>query len=197
MFFKPKAKIEPIHIFELITIEEPKPMVKPKPKIAQPTPPKPPEVRPKPQDPKPVTKPVEKTLAPEPKLATEETVEEIVEEEEFEMELPEFDNAPQLRTVESIFIDPLMQVYLEQLQMILMGNFNHPAGINVSKYAKTSVQFTIQRNGAITGVQLKISSGNATWDRLAMRAINISKLPPLPPNYRAPVLPLVFDFREK
>ena len=64
----------------------------------------------------------------------------------------------------------------------------------MGREAKTTVQFTIDRVGGIAGVLLKRSSGNKAWDHLSVRAIQISRVPPLPPNYRAPNLVLHFNF---
>ena len=110
------------------------------------------------------------------------------------MDLPTAVEAPSLNPVGSVDMDPLMQVYLERLKQIIMGNFNPPNGLNVPRDAKTTVQFTVDRFGGISAVVLKRSSGNKTWDHLSVRAIQISKVPELPPNYRAPSLVLNFNF---
>jgi periplasmic protein TonB len=168
---------------------EPKPVVKPdlKPEIK-------PKVDPKPQ-PKPEVKP-KVDAKPDPK-PVEKAVEEPAPPDDMPMDLPTFSDMPALRPVGMVDMDPLLQVYLERVVAILMQNFNPPSGTEVRRGTKTSVQFTIERTGEITGIVLRNSSGNAVWDRLSVRAVNLAKVPPLPPNYRAPVLPLVFDFREK
>lgn len=215
LFFwlRPEPKVEKIPIFEMVQVEQPPPVIAPRPHKVRPKP-QPVEVEPEPvltPETEPVVEEPEPEVEPEPEEVPEqEPVEESTEETENsndtvaddfedlpEMELPNFANMPQLRTVESILIDPLMQVYLEQLQVIIMQNFNPPDGLTIVRSARTSVQFTINRDGSISSILLKKSSRNATWDRLAVRAIKISRLPPLPPNYRAPFLPLVFDFREQ
>lgn len=214
LWIVPENKPEKIPVFELVKLPPPKGVRhRPKPPVPKPEPVpevKPeikPELKPEPKplpkvDPKPQPKPVPEQVAPPPVPVPEEEYDDNAPEDAPEgdpkgMDLPDFHNEPALRTVESILIDPLMQVYLEQLQAILMGNFNPPAGLEIPAGARTTVQFTIQRSGGMTSIVLKKSSGNPTWDRVAMRAVNLSKLPPLPPNYRAPVLPLVFDFKEK
>ena len=144
-------------------------------------------------------------LPPEPKIAEERPEPEPAPEPEppaeESMDLPDDMDLPEeiaeesgLNPVGYVDMDPLMQVYLERLKQIIMQNFNPPSGLNVSKSTKTSVQFTVDRFGAITNVSLKRSSGNKTWDHLSMRAVQISKLPELPPNYRAPALSLKFNF---
>jgi TonB family protein len=66
--------------------------------------------------------------------------------------------------------------------------------MNVPKDTKTTVQFTVDRFGSVTNITLRRSSGNNMWDHLSMRAVQISKVPELPPNYRAPALSLNFNF---
>jgi len=172
----PKPEVQP----------EPKPQVKPqvksqlKPEIR-------PNAKPEPQKPAPAPSPAAPT-APAP--ATDNSM-------DMPLDMPDFGDMPSLRPVGAVDMDPLLQVYLERLVAILMQNFNPPSGTTIRQGTKTSVQFTIERTGAITGIVLRKSSGNDVWDQLSVRAVKISRVPPLPPNYRAPVLPLVFDFREK
>lgn len=213
----PKPKVEKVPIFDVIKLPPPKGVKHRRPPAPKPLAPKPiveqpkPEVKPLPPEPK-IAPKIEPKVAPQPveqpKPEPEpvQQPEEVAPQDEFDLPSDEPEGDPNgmdlpglspLRPVGDIEMDPLMQVYLEQLQMILMQNFSPPSGLTIGRTSKTSVQFTINRNGQITGVMLKKSSGNSTWDRLATRAINISKLPPLPPNFRAPFLPLVFDFKEK
>jgi protein TonB len=104
---------------------------------------------------------------------------------------------PALRTVGNVIMDPQLQAYLATIVRLLYQNFNPPAGTEISKGTKSSVQFQIARNGEISEVVLRLSSGNPIWDRLAVRAVQITKPPPLPPSFVAENLPLIFDFREK
>jgi len=104
---------------------------------------------------------------------------------------------PAIRTVGEIMMDPQLQAYLSTLVKLLHQNFNPPSGTEIVKGTKSSVQFQIARNGEISGVILRSSSGNSIWDRLATRAVQLTKPPPLPPSYTAENLPLIFDFREK
>ena len=219
-----KPEQEPIPVFELVQVAPPKPEPiappppqKPPEPIQQPEPPKPkPEVKPK-VEPKPK---VNKQLPPEPKIEEKKPDPEPVQEEvkpdptpdpapdptpdpppppkdDFDvddMDLPAKLESPSLNPVGSVDMDPLMQVYLERLKQIIMSNFNPPANLNVKKNVKTTVQFTVDRFGGITAVMLKRSSGNKTWDHLSVRAVQISKVPELPPNFRAPSLILHFNF---
>ena len=181
---------EEVKIFELVQVQQPKRVAPPK------------EIKKEGPKPKPELKP---ELPPEPKIAEEKPEPEPAPEPEppaeESMDLPDDMDLPEeiaeesgLNPVGYVDMDPLMQVYLERLKQIIMQNFNPPSGLNVSKSTKTSVQFTVDRFGAITNVSLKRSSGNKTWDHLSMRAVQISKLPELPPNYRAPALSLKFNF---
>lgn len=207
---------EPVKIFELVQLQQPQkvapPKARPKKQPPKPQPEQPKEVKKEQPKPKPEVK---KELPPEPKIAKEEPKpepepqpepqpepgapqEEPVEET---MDLPDDMDLPEeiaeesgLNPVGYVDMDPLMQVYLERLKQIIMQHFNPPSGLNVTKSTKTSVQFTVDRFGNITDISLRRSSGNKTWDNLSVRAIKISKLPELPPNYRAPALSLNFNF---
>jgi outer membrane biosynthesis protein TonB len=101
---------------------------------------------------------------------------------------------PSLKAVNPIDMDPLMQVFLERAKAKIMSNFNPPNGLTIDRDAKTTVQFTVERSGAITSVFLKRSSSNSAWDHLSMRAVKISKLPELPPTYKGSSLVLQFNF---
>lgn len=193
-----KQEPEKIPVFELVQMQ-PAP---PQPPAAKPPPPKPKVEPPKPK--------VNKELPPEIKPEPEEKPEEVHEPDptpepepepepvdDFpvdDMDLPTAVEAPSLNPVGSVDMDPLMQVYLERLKQIIMSNFNPPGGLNVARDVKTTVQFTVDRFGGISAVVLKRSSGNKTWDHLSVRAVQISKVPELPPNYRAPSLVLHFNF---
>lgn len=206
-----KPEPEKIPVFEMVKMPDMKPPSPPRTQPPPPAPPEPPKNEPKPKEPKPKPKPkVNKELPPDIKPEPEEKPEEVHEEpapepepapqepvDDFpvdDMDLPTAIEAPSLDPVGSVDMDPLMQVYLEQLKKIIMGNFKPPKDLKVERSAKTSVQFTVDRFGGITAVTLKRSSGNKTWDHLSVRAIQISKVPELPGNYRAPSLVLNFNF---
>jgi TonB family protein len=148
----------------------------------------PPEIKPEPKE-----KPEEVYEDPKPPEPTPEP-EPVDDFPVDDMDLPVALEAPSLDPVGSVDMDPLMQVYLEQLKKIIMGNFKPPKDLKVGRDAKTTVQFTVDRFGKISAVILKKSSGNKAWDHLSVRAIQISKVPELPFNYRAPNLVLNFNF---
>ena len=209
-FVEFKHEPEPIPVFEMVQVNQVKPRLQPpKPKPVEPKPEQPKPIEPKPKsEPKPK---VDKQLPPEPKVEEKppepepEPVEEPQPEPEPEpepqddfdvddLDLPTAVEAPSLNPVGSVDMDPLMQVYLERLKQIIMSNFNPPSNLNVRRDVKTTVQFTVDRFGGITAITLKRSSGNKTWDHLSVRAVQISKVPELPPNFRAPSLVLHFNF---
>jgi len=195
-----KPEPEQIPVFEMVQVAQPKP---PAPKPVQP---KPPEPKPKTEPPKPkVNKELPPEIKPEPEEKPEEVHEDVLPEPEPEpepqedfdvddLDLPRAVEASSLNPVGSVDMDPLMQVYLEQLKKIIMSNFKPPKDLKVGRDAKTTVQFQVDRFGGITAVILKRSSGNKAWDHLSVRAVQISKVPELPPNYRAPSLVLHFNF---
>ena len=194
-----KQEPEMIPVFEMVQVQPPTP-TPPTPRTQQP--------KPKQEPPKPkVNKELPPEIKPEPEQKPEEVHEEVPPEPEPEpepepvddfpvddLDLPKSIEAPSLNPVGSVDMDPLRQVYLERLKQIIMSNFNPPSHLNIPRDAKTTVQFTVDRFGGISAVVLKKSSGYKTWDHLSMRAVRISKVPELPPNYRAPSLVLHFNF---
>ena len=204
----------PIPFFEMVNVAPPPPAPAPRPTPVQepaptpepiPTPiPEPvlkPEVKPEPKiEPKPTPTPQPVPPTPVPVAPTPEPVAP-------SMDMPTMDmptdiksrdmDMPALRTVGDIIMDPQLQAYLNTLVRLLYQNFNPPSGTEIIKGTKSSVQFQIARNGEISDVILRSSSGNSIWDRLATRAVQLTKPPPLPPSYTAENLPLIFDFREK
>jgi TonB family protein len=61
----------------------------------------------------------------------------------------------------------------------------------------TQVRFVIQRDGRIVDVAVERSSGVAALDYLASRAVQLTRLPPLPAPFTEPALTvhLVFDYK--
>jgi TonB family protein len=61
----------------------------------------------------------------------------------------------------------------------------------------TKVRFVIQRDGRIVDVVVEQSSGVAALDYLATRAVQLTRMPPLPAPFTEPALPvhLVFDYK--
>jgi len=218
VFLKPeKESPPPIPFFEMVNVMPVSAPV-PKPTPQEPTPeiPKPiSEPVPEPV-PTPVPEPIPKSTAmpvpePTPTPTPEQVKHEPIPEQTKHATAPSMDmpmdlpsdikskdmDMPALRTLGDIMMDPQLQAYLDRLVRLIYQNFNPPSGTEITKGTKSSVQFQISRNGEIDEVFLRSSSGNSIWDRLAMRAVQITKPPPLPPSYTAENLPLIFDFREK
>ncbi len=210
----PRENPPPIPFFEMVNVAPPPPTQKrapdpvpePKPEpipepLPAPTPIPKPNLKP---EPKPVPKPIPVPQPPPtPKPATPAPAEPApAPSMDMPMDLPSDVKKPDMdmpavRTIGNITMDSQLQAYLSRLVTLLYQNFNPPAGTEIKRGTKSTVQFQIARNGEISEVVLRSSSGNAVWDRLAMRAVQITKPPPLPPSYTAENLPLFFDFREK
>ncbi len=81
--------------------------------------------------------------------------------------------------------------YLQLLLSIIDGNWNK----DQPTYRGTTVlKFVIQRDGRITNVSVKQSSGYGVLDRAARAALDQSGLPPLPPDYTNPTLTIDLTF---
>jgi len=178
---KPEPKPKPPE-----PIPEPEPVAKPEPVVKPDLKPVPkPEPKPKPES-KPVPKPPPDTVPPRSMDMPS-------------MDMPSMDMPVSSLTILSdVIMDPQMQTYLATLKQIIYQNFHPPAGTEISRGTKSTVAFEITRNGEINEVKLRSSSGNSIWDRLAVRAVEITKnLPPMPPSITAEKLLFKFDFREK
>jgi TonB family protein len=83
--------------------------------------------------------------------------------------------------------------YLDQMVIAIRRNWDQNQGI----VGSTTMVFTISRNGAIQTPQVEKSSGFVVLDTAAMRALQLSRLPPLPPAFENPTLTvhLRFDFQ--
>ncbi|MCL1957101.1 MAG: TonB C-terminal domain-containing protein [Fibromonadales bacterium] len=210
-----KENPTPIPFFEMVNVAPPPPAPsKPEPKPPEPiseTIPEPvvepepvvkpdlkPELKPEPKPPTPVAK-------PEPKPKQESKPTPVEPAQSHSMDMPDLPSdiknkdmdMPALTLLSDVTMDPQMQAYINTLVQLLYRNFNPPAGTEISKGTKSTVQFQIARNGEINEVVLRSSSGSGIWDRLAVRAVQITKLPPIPPSFTAENLICKFDFKEK
>jgi len=213
VFLKPpKENPPPIPFFEMVNVmpapapvkkptpapvpEIPEPISEPIPEPA-PTPALEPVPKPTPTPtPTPVPEPVKPEPIPEPVKPAPAASMDMPMDMPSDIKSKDMD-MPALRTLGDIMMDPQLQAYLDRLVRLIYQNFNPPSGTEIARGTKSSVQFQISKNGEIDEVFLRSSSGNSIWDRLAMRAVQITKPPPLPPSYAAESLPLIFDFREK
>lgn len=83
--------------------------------------------------------------------------------------------------------------YIDQMVIVIRRNWDENQGI----VGSTTMQFTILRNGTIQAPQVEQSSGFAVLDNAAVRALQLSRLPPLPQAFTNPTLTvhLRFDFQ--
>jgi len=83
--------------------------------------------------------------------------------------------------------------YLDQMVVAIRRNWDQNQGV----VGSTTMMFTILRNGTIQAPQVEKSSGFAVLDSAAMRALQLSRLPPLPTAFENPTLTvhLRFDFQ--
>jgi len=223
VFLKPpKENPPPIPFFEMVNVMpapakptppapepvKPEPISEPIPEPApEPTPTPAPEPTPKPTPipepvPKPAPTPTPEPVKPEPIHEPAKPAPAAAAAMDMPMDMPSDIKSkdmdmPALRTLGNVMMDPQLQAYLDRLVRLIYQNFNPPSGTEIAKGTKSSVQFQISKSGEIEEIFLRSSSGNSIWDRLAMRAVQITKPPPLPPSFAAENLPLIFDFREK
>ena len=83
--------------------------------------------------------------------------------------------------------------YIEQMVTMIRRSWDQNQGV----VGSTTMQFTIQRNGTISSTQVERSSGFAVLDNSAMRALQLTRLPPLPAAFQNPTLTvhLRFDYQ--
>jgi periplasmic protein TonB len=67
--------------------------------------------------------------------------------------------------------------------------------VRAARNAKTTVTFTINRDGSVSNIRISQSSGNRSMDDSAQRALlSIDHFPPLPPDYSGHYVDVIFDF---
>jgi len=104
---------------------------------------------------------------------------------------------PFLSVLGDVMMDPILQEYVNRVMRLIKQNFNPPAGTEISKDTKSTVVFQIARNGEISEITLNSSSGNKVWDRLAVRAVQITKAPPFPSSLTYEKLVFRFNAKEE
>jgi TonB family protein len=82
--------------------------------------------------------------------------------------------------------------YIDQMVTMIRRSWDQNLGV----VGSTTMQFTILRNGTIQSPQVERSSGFAVLDNSAMRALQLTRLPPLPNAFENPTLTvhLRFDY---
>jgi len=75
-----------------------------------------------------------------------------------------------------------------------MQNTIDPA-VRSARKAKTTMTFTINRDGSIKNIRVEASSGNRSMDDSAQRALlSVDHFSPLPPDYSGRYVDVTFDF---
>src|SRR5262245_5502238 len=83
--------------------------------------------------------------------------------------------------------------YIDQMVTMIRRSWDQNQGV----VGSTTMQFTILRNGLIQSPQVEKSSGFVVLDNAAMRALQLTRLPPLPAAFQNPTLTvhLRFDYQ--
>ncbi len=140
--------------------------------------------------------PVEPRVQDEPPAeeTPPETSPEVAEnpEPEAETEQADFVTGPRVDATDANF--PFAW-YLARIEGLVDRNWN-PRQLGFGQRARISctVHFEIARNGMISGVSLTSGSGIGVYDREALRAVQTTRLPPLPPQYGGSRLGVTFIF---
>jgi protein TonB len=80
--------------------------------------------------------------------------------------------------------------YILEMNRLIMNNWNS----RQNAQATSIVQFTIHRDGTVSDIKIFTSSGYAMLDMFAQRALQMAKLPPLPPAYTNETLTVNLSF---
>jgi len=80
--------------------------------------------------------------------------------------------------------------YLEQMMSLIQRNWDANHGIG----GATTMQFTVTRGGTIERVQVERPSGFVALDLAAQRALLLTRLPELPPQFPNPTLTVHMRF---
>ncbi len=80
--------------------------------------------------------------------------------------------------------------YIQQMVTLIQRNWQQNQGVS----GNTVMYFIISRGGSIQGVKVERPSGFVALDLAAERALLITRLPELPPQYPNPTLPVHITF---
>ena len=73
--------------------------------------------------------------------------------------------------------------------------FQNTIDASARNSAHATATFTINRDGSVKNIRISQSSGNASYDNSALRALfSIDHFPPLPPDYSGSYVNVDFDF---
>jgi TonB family protein len=68
-------------------------------------------------------------------------------------------------------------------------------GVRAARRARTTLTFTIDRDGSVKSIRISESSGNRSMDDSAQRALlSIDHFPALPSDYSGRYVDVTFDF---
>lgn len=185
-------RVKMVHLPQTRPVEEPEPepaIRTPQPRETQPElPPKEvPEPKPEPKKPepeKPQVEPRQPEPEPEPEVQPDEP-------EPADVNRP-VSLGPSVQGTDSDF--PFAW-YLARVEGLIARSWN-PRQLGFGKRALVScaVHFQVAKGGAVSRVTLLSSSGTGVFDREALRAVQTTRLPPLPPQYSGSSLGVTFIF---
>ncbi len=99
-------------------------------------------------------------------------------------------------SIESVdFQDLEFAWYRDRVVAALKSQWRQPILDGVTTPLSVTIAFRVLRNGAVRDPEIVATSGVASLDRSALRAVvEADPLPPLPPNWREPVMSARFVF---
>lgn len=84
--------------------------------------------------------------------------------------------------------------YLAQMLDKIAQNWEDPYAAQTGAWRAT-VMFVIERDGTLSEIKVEKGSGDRTYDRACLRAVQVTeRLPPLPPEFTAPRLKIHLEF---
>ena len=85
--------------------------------------------------------------------------------------------------------------YLARVEGLIARNWNpRQLGFGKKSMVSCAVHFQVGKNGAVSQVTLFRNSGVGVFDRESLRAVQTTRLPPLPPQYSGSSLGVTFIF---
>jgi len=98
-------------------------------------------------------------------------------------------------SIEGTDVDFPFAWYLAQVKGQIARNWNpKQLGFRNKSVVSCTVHFTIARNGAISRITLTQASGVGVFDREALRTVQMSRIPPLPPAFTDGSLGITLKF---
>jgi len=208
----PMTPIQPHHVLQvrMATLPEVQPEPEPEPVIPV-TPPPAEEPEPTPPEPDPLPPEPEPEPVLPPKDVPEDLVEPADETPEPEPTPPAPDPQPADEVIEAtetptepVVSGPVATAtdevfpfdhYLRIVQNNIARKWQpRQLGFRGQSQRSCVVHFVIGRSGRVTQVTVVRSSGVSLYDREAIRAVQASRMPPLPPKFTSPQLGVTFTF---